>query len=150
MWWKLFIVPSPTLSLLLVVDILIRLLNCIPLAVVLCRIVLCCVVSCRVASRLCSSILLGSFLHHFHLFLPSKSQINFPCSQLIVSLLYTNHTICFGYTATFRCIMYIKMLKLLLKHNGSVNLLSKLTIIQVLCAKTIYIWKLLVKTKYNE
>jgi hypothetical protein len=44
----------------------------------------------------------------------------------------------FSYTAILRCIMYIKMLKLLLKHNGSVNLLSDLTIIQVLYAKTIY------------
>jgi hypothetical protein len=61
-----------------------------------------------------------------------KSQINYLRSQLIVSLLYTNHTTCFGYTAILRCIMYIKMLKLLLKHNRSVNLLSKLTIIQVL------------------
>jgi hypothetical protein len=37
--------------------------------------------------------------------------------------------------------VYKKMLKLLLKHNGSVNLLSKLTIIQVLYAKTIYMYK---------
>jgi hypothetical protein len=45
-----------------------------------------------------------------------KSQINFLCSQLVMSLLYTNHTTCFGYSAIFRCIMYIKMLTLLLKH----------------------------------
>jgi hypothetical protein len=38
----------------------------------------------------------------------------FVCSQLIVSLLYTNYTTCFGYTAILRCITYIKMLKLLL------------------------------------
>jgi hypothetical protein len=38
-------------------------------------------------------------------------------------------------------IMYIKMLKLLLKHNGSVNLLTKLTIIQVLYTKTMYMYK---------
>jgi hypothetical protein len=42
-------------------------------------------------------------------------------------------------SAILKCMMYIKMLKLLLKHNGSVNLLSNLTIIQVLYTKTIYI-----------
>jgi hypothetical protein len=44
-----------------------------------------------------------------------------------VSCLYCTqyHTTCFGYTAIIRCITYIKMLKLLLKLNGSVNLVSK-------------------------
>jgi hypothetical protein len=70
-----------------------------------------------------------------------KSQINHLCQQLIVSLLYTNHTTYFGYTAILSCVMYIKMLILLLKHNGSINLVSNVTIIQVLHAKTIYMYK---------
>jgi hypothetical protein len=40
-------------------------------------------------------------VHPVALVFQQKSQINFLCSQLIVSLLYTNHTTCFGYTAIF-------------------------------------------------
>jgi hypothetical protein len=36
------------------------------------------------------------------------------CSQLIVSLLHTDHTTCFGYTAIFRCVTCIKMLKIVI------------------------------------
>jgi hypothetical protein len=35
-------------------------------------------------------------------------------SMLIVSLLYTDHTTCFGYIDIFRCVIYIKMLKIVI------------------------------------
>jgi hypothetical protein len=36
------------------------------------------------------------------------------CSQLIVSLLHTDHTTGFGYIAIFRCVTNIKMLKIVI------------------------------------
>jgi hypothetical protein len=46
----------------------------------------------------------------------------------------------YGHPQVCHIYIYIKMLKLLLKHNGSVNLISNLTIIQVLYPETIYIY----------
>jgi hypothetical protein len=45
-----------------------------------------------------------------HKFLPAyfwnDNDHSYLCSQLIMSLLYIDHTTCFGYIAIFRCVTY--------------------------------------------
>jgi hypothetical protein len=36
----------------------------------------------------------------------NENDHSYLCSQLIVSLLYIDHTTCFGYTAIFRCVTH--------------------------------------------
>jgi hypothetical protein len=58
----------------------------------------------------------------------NENDHNYLCSQLIVSLLYTDHTKCFGYTAIFRCVIiiifsiFIYRLSIYIYKNVSVRL----------------------------
>jgi hypothetical protein len=44
---------------------------------------------------------------YIYKYLHFRPWVNYLCSQLIVSLLYTNHTTCFGYMSILRCNTHI-------------------------------------------
>jgi hypothetical protein len=61
----------------------------------------------------------------------NENDHSYLCSQLIVSLLYIDHTTCFGYTAIFRCVKYKNAKKIVVWsiYNKDDKLLTKVVVI---------------------